>query len=165
MAYFIFLKYLRSLEEFRKNPHVKIPPKSTYANFQSLGIFKNVIFIQKGIFFRIRPIRPSPSRAGPLRPQATGSLLGPLGLSHVGVNCQKPYSLRLCALRQRRLLSLSRHCHVGPACQLHPLPPRRSTVAAFSRRLRPPRATRPPTSGCQARSSLHALIPSINFPP
>jgi hypothetical protein len=121
MAYFIFLKYLRSLEEFRKNPHVKIPPKSPCAKFQSLGIFKNVIFIQKGIFFRIQPIRPIPSRAGLLRSQATGSPLSPLGPSHVGVNCRKSYSLRLCALR-RDVLSLSRHCHVGPACQLHPLP-------------------------------------------
>jgi hypothetical protein len=42
MAYFIFLKYLRSLEEFRKNPHVKIPPKFRCANFQSLGKFKNL---------------------------------------------------------------------------------------------------------------------------
>jgi hypothetical protein len=41
MAYYIFLKSLRSLEEFRKNPHVKIPPKSPCANFQSIGIFKN----------------------------------------------------------------------------------------------------------------------------
>jgi hypothetical protein len=40
--------------------------------------------------------------------------------------------------------------------------PRRSTVAASSRRLRPPHAARPPTSRCQARSSLHALIPPIN---
>jgi hypothetical protein len=121
MAYFIFLKYLRSLEEFRKNTHVKIPPKSPCANFQSLGIFKNVIFIRKGIFFRIWPIRPSPSRAGPLCPQATGSPLGPLGPSHVGINCRKSYSLRLCTLRQRRLLSLT-SLPCGPACQLHPLP-------------------------------------------
>jgi hypothetical protein len=28
MAYFIFLKYWRSLEEFRKNLCVQIPPKS-----------------------------------------------------------------------------------------------------------------------------------------
>jgi hypothetical protein len=32
-----------SLGEFRKNPHVKIPPKSPCVNFQSLGIFKNQI--------------------------------------------------------------------------------------------------------------------------
>jgi hypothetical protein len=44
MAYFIFLKSLRSLEEFRKNHHVKIPPKYPCANFQSLGKFKNPIF-------------------------------------------------------------------------------------------------------------------------
>jgi hypothetical protein len=43
MAYYIFLKSLRSLEEFRKNPHVKIPPKSP-TNFQSLGKFQNPIF-------------------------------------------------------------------------------------------------------------------------
>jgi hypothetical protein len=47
MTCFIFLKSLRSLEEFRKNPHVKIPPKSSCANFQSLGIFKNQILFGK----------------------------------------------------------------------------------------------------------------------
>jgi hypothetical protein len=51
MAYLIFLKYLRSLEEFRKNPHVKIPPKSPSANFESLGEFKNQIFNSKKSFF------------------------------------------------------------------------------------------------------------------
>jgi hypothetical protein len=51
MAYSIFLKYLRSLEEFRKNPHVKIPPKSPRANFQSLDIFKKSNVIRKRIFF------------------------------------------------------------------------------------------------------------------
>jgi hypothetical protein len=44
MAYYIFLKSLRSLEEFRRNPHVKILPKSPSTNFQSLGKFKNLIF-------------------------------------------------------------------------------------------------------------------------
>jgi hypothetical protein len=68
MEYFIFLKYVRSLEEFRKNPHVKIPPKSPCANFQILGIFKNLIFIRKGIFFRFQPIRSSPTHVGPLCP-------------------------------------------------------------------------------------------------
>jgi hypothetical protein len=47
MAYYIFLKSLRSIEEFRKNPHIKIPPKSPCTNFQSLDIFNNPIFIQK----------------------------------------------------------------------------------------------------------------------
>jgi hypothetical protein len=44
MTYYIFLKSLRSPEEFRKNTHVKISPKSPSANFQSLGKFKNPIF-------------------------------------------------------------------------------------------------------------------------
>jgi hypothetical protein len=51
MAYYIFLKSLRSLEEFRKNPHVKIPPKSPCANFQILGKFQNPISISKIFFF------------------------------------------------------------------------------------------------------------------
>jgi hypothetical protein len=38
------------------------------------------------------------------------------------------------------------------------------TIAASPHRLRPPRAARPPTSGCQARSSLPAVIPPLNFP-
>jgi hypothetical protein len=55
MAYFISLKYLDSLEDFRKNPHVKIPPKSPPTNFQSLGIFKNQILFGKEFFLHSRP--------------------------------------------------------------------------------------------------------------
>jgi hypothetical protein len=51
MAYYIFLKSLRSLEEFWKNPHVKIPPKSPSTNFQSLDKSKNPILIRKLFFF------------------------------------------------------------------------------------------------------------------
>jgi hypothetical protein len=51
MAYYIFLKSLRSLEEFRKNPHVKIPPKSPSTNFQRLGKFKNPNFNSEILFF------------------------------------------------------------------------------------------------------------------
>jgi hypothetical protein len=32
-----FLRYLDSLEDFRKNPQVKFLPKSPCANFQCLG--------------------------------------------------------------------------------------------------------------------------------
>jgi hypothetical protein len=59
ILYYIFLKSLRSLEEFRKNPHVKISPKSPSTNFQSLAIIKNQNFIRKGIFLHFRPNRPS----------------------------------------------------------------------------------------------------------
>jgi hypothetical protein len=64
MAYYIFLKSLRSLEEFRKNPHVKILPKSPCANFQIHGKFKIQFLIQKSFFFTFGP----------------ATLTGPLGL-------------------------------------------------------------------------------------
>jgi hypothetical protein len=54
-AYYIFLKSLRSLEEFRKNPQVKIPPKSPSTNFPSLGKFKIQFLIQKSFFFTFGP--------------------------------------------------------------------------------------------------------------
>jgi hypothetical protein len=82
MAYFIFLKYLDSLEDFRKNPHVKIPPKSPYANFQSLDIFKTSIFNQKRFFFNFRPNRPSGQPAHPAfrptRPKRLSSSSSPM---------------------------------------------------------------------------------------
>jgi hypothetical protein len=62
MAYFIFLKYLDSRDDFGKNPHVKIPPKSPCANFQSLGIFKISIFNQKRFFSTFGPIGLAASR-------------------------------------------------------------------------------------------------------
>jgi hypothetical protein len=65
MAYYIFLKSLRSIEEFRKNPHVKIPPKSPSTNFQSLDKFKNPILIRK-----------FPKPLSPASPLATPSPVG-----------------------------------------------------------------------------------------
>jgi hypothetical protein len=62
MSYYIFLKSLRSLGEFRKNYHVKIPPKSPCANFQSLGKFKNLIFNSEILFPYFWPGQP----CGPL---------------------------------------------------------------------------------------------------
>jgi hypothetical protein len=62
MPYYIFLKSLRSPEEFRKNTHVKIPSKYPCANFQSLSKFKIPIFNLEIIFPCFRPGRP----CGPL---------------------------------------------------------------------------------------------------
>jgi hypothetical protein len=82
MAYYIFLKSLRSLKEFRKNPHVKIPPKSPSTNFQSLGKFNNPIYNSEVLFFFIsawptlRPTRP----LSPASPLATPS---PVGRKHL----------------------------------------------------------------------------------
>jgi hypothetical protein len=84
MAYYIFLKSLRSLEEFCKIPHDKIPSKSPSINFQSLGKFKIQFLIQKFFFLisarpTLRPIQPlspaSPLTAPP--PQAETVLAGP----------------------------------------------------------------------------------------
>jgi hypothetical protein len=82
MAYFLFLKSLRSLGEFRKNPYVKIPPKSPCANFQSLCIFKNPKFYSEIILLSFRPIWPfGPAAAHSFFPTGQFSLPSPLGLS------------------------------------------------------------------------------------
>jgi hypothetical protein len=80
-----FPKYLRSLEEFRKNPHVKIPPNFPCANFQSLGKFKNLIFNSKIFLLHFRPgypYRPTrlsaqPAPLAPLLPQAEPNFASP----------------------------------------------------------------------------------------
>jgi hypothetical protein len=82
MTYYIFLKSLRSLGEFRENPHVKIPPKSSSTNFQSLAKFKNPILIRKFFFLAFGPAdlaaRSAFGPAGPAgpllsrRPKPTG---------------------------------------------------------------------------------------------
>jgi hypothetical protein len=74
MAYYIFLKSLRSLEEFRKNPHVKILPKSPSTNFQSLGKFKNLIFNSEILFHAFGPADPAArSASGPASPPSAPS--------------------------------------------------------------------------------------------
>jgi hypothetical protein len=106
MAYFILLKSLRSLEEFRKNPHVKIPPKSPCANFQSHGIFKNQILFGKE-FFPSLPAHPAfqPAmahsffllsiRSLPLFPLSLGLMAGPASPRTGGAppNCHLPHRM------------------------------------------------------------------------
>jgi hypothetical protein len=167
MAYFIFLKYLRSLEEFRKNLHVKIPPKSPWANFQSLGKFKNPFFNSKILFLRFRPGQPyGPLSLWPSWPLSSCRPKPPLPahLARASVASSWkyvfPFGSRLPSWSLLSRLSV-KWARVVNFIFL----PRRPTVAASSRRLRPPHAARPPTSRCQVRSSLHALIPPLNFPP
>jgi hypothetical protein len=78
MTCYIFLKSLRSLEEFRKNPHVKIPPKSPSTNFQRRGKFKNPILIRKFLFFPdFLPGRPrGPLGLWPSQPTGRAVLAG-----------------------------------------------------------------------------------------
>jgi hypothetical protein len=48
-----FLKYLDSLEDFRKKPHDKIPSKSPCTNFQSLLKSKFQIKFEKVLFLEL----------------------------------------------------------------------------------------------------------------
>jgi hypothetical protein len=163
MGYFIFLKYLRSLEEFRKNPHVKIPPKSPSANFQSLGKFKNLIFNSKILFLRFQPGQPyGPLGLWPSWPLSSRGPKPPLP-AHLAraseVSLRKyvfPFGSRLSSWSFLSRLSVKWARAVSFIFLPH-----RPTIAASSHRLQPPRAARPPTSRCQARSSLHALIPPL----
>jgi hypothetical protein len=126
MAYYIFLKSLRSLEEFKKNPHVKIPPKSSSTNFQSLGKFKNPIFIRKEFFLRICPTWPSLACAGPLHTTSHRTrALGPSRPARPWRICRKPPLLRVCAARRRCLLPLSPPR--GPRLSASSSPPRQPT--------------------------------------
>jgi hypothetical protein len=167
MAYFIFLKYLRSLEEFRTNPHVKIPPKSPCANFQSLGKFKNPIFNSKILFLRFRPGQPyGPLGLWPSRPISSRRLKPhlPAHLARASVASSWKYVFPF-GSRLPSWSLLSRFSVKWARAVSFVFLPRRPTVAASSRHLRPPHAARPPTSRCQARSSLHTLIFPLNFPP
>jgi hypothetical protein len=118
MAYCIFLKSLSILEAFRKNPCVKTPPKSPCAIFQSLGKFKNLIFISKRKFFQLlaqsaqppqRPARPF----GP--PGPTGFLLPPRAKQ------SRHRRLRPCTASQCHL-GLARHGATAPSAAPHPAP-------------------------------------------
>jgi hypothetical protein len=84
-------------------------------------------YIQKSNFYseiillRFQPVRPSPSRAGPLRPQDTVHVLGPFGLSSLGIFAKRRLFFKF-AQSGNDAFFLSRHCHVGPARQFHPSP-------------------------------------------
>jgi hypothetical protein len=128
MAYYIFLKSLRSLEEFRKKIHVKIPPKSPSTNFQSLGKFKNPIFNSEIIFPYFRHGQPcGPFDLWPSQP--TGCVV-PIGQNHPGWPIQPARRSRLRGkyvfLFRSRLpesaASPSSLCQPSPTCQNHPLP-------------------------------------------
>jgi hypothetical protein len=75
MAYYIFLKSLKILDEFRKNPHIKIPPKSPCTIFKSFANSKNPILFQKEFPLAFGPIGPASSR--PTQPFGPPGLLLP----------------------------------------------------------------------------------------
>jgi hypothetical protein len=131
MAYFIFLKYLRSLEEFRKNPHVKIPPKSPCVNFQTLGKFKNpfsslstrLTLPAHSAFGPASPAGPSP----PPPTQAKAILTNPSSPCVGGIFAEVRFPFWFAP--SELVASLSSLCQAGPGCQLH-LPPRTAAPRA-----------------------------------
>jgi hypothetical protein len=147
---------LRSLEEFRKNPQVKIPPKSPSTNFQSLGKFKNPIFIRKRIFPSLSAQRP----AGPPGLSAQPPAL-PLFSRRPCARSAHPGLRSIGVLAKIRLLftfaqpgddvfSLY-HCQAGPTCQFH-LPPHAGRPRPCRRFSRPHRATPPLPRDAESRS-------------
>jgi hypothetical protein len=150
MAYYIFLKSLRSLEEFRKNPHAKIPPKSPSTISQSPAIIKKSKFIWKRIFLRIRPNRPSgqparpasqpsqPLAPSPFLPLAARACSTHPGLRGIGVFAKRRLLFKF-AQPGDDAFSLC-HRQAGPNRQPH-LPPSAGRSWLRRRLSRAPRAT------------------------
>jgi hypothetical protein len=162
MAYYISLKSLRSLEEFRRNPHVKIPPKSPSTNFQSLGKFKNLIFIRKEFFLSIRPNRPSGQPAHPAsqpsQPRRAHARSAHPGLRGIGVFAKNRFFFEF-VQPDDDAFSLCHH-HAGPACRLHRLPRTGRPLSEFLR------AAAPPVPLPRASDAPELLQPSlITLPP
>jgi hypothetical protein len=167
MAYYIFLKYLRSLEEFRKNPHVKIPLKSPCPNFQCLGKFRNPIFISEILFPCFRPGRPcGPLGRWPSRPaslsQAEFNLAGPASPRVDGVFEEVCFPFWFAP--SKLAASFSSLCQVGPGCQIH-LPPPPANCCYFLSS--PPASPRLPTSDLEMPGEVFTprLDSPLNFTP
>jgi hypothetical protein len=117
MAYCIFIKSLRILEEFRKNPCVKISPKSPCANFQSLGKFKIPIFISKRISLQFQPSHP----AGLSDLSAQMALLAQLGpATHPSLTSSRNQRRHRPDLMPPRLHHPGRHGRPSSRCQSPP---------------------------------------------
>jgi hypothetical protein len=141
MAYFIFPKNLRSLEEFRKNPHIKIPPKFPCANFQSLGKFKN---LSSSLSARL-PL-PAHSAFGPAGPAGPSPLEGrsqlcrpkPLG-PHASLAYLQKYVFFFDSRIPFSVPSLYPTADTWTPLISFIFPPRRSTPAVSPPRRRSPR--------------------------
>jgi hypothetical protein len=135
MAYYIFLKSLRSLEEFTKNPHVKIPLKSPSTNFPSLGKFKIQFLFEKNSSSEFSPLGPAglptpPALACQLA-QAIQPLPCPKRPAHSA--SQPPGPRMPLAYFTEDVFLFGSHlpepaacpsflCQSGPSCQLRPPP-------------------------------------------
>jgi hypothetical protein len=145
MAYYIFLKSLRSLEEFRENPHVKIPPKSPSTNFQILGKFKNPIFNSEILFLDFGPVDLAAHPAS--QPSQPIGRAAPTGRNY-------PNRPPLPRLSVNRAIDVSSIPHLQP--------PELARAATDSR---PPSSTQLRASGAIEPLPPRLHFPSLNFPP
>jgi hypothetical protein len=153
MAYFIFLKYLDNLEEYRKNSHVQIPSKSPCANFQicqksEIQIkFERVLLLELGS----APVF-GPTTAHFLFPSATSRSPSPHWASNT-----RPAQLTLSAQPTTR-----RWC---PARLPPPSWGNASPHAAFAplraRLIGGPHLSSPSSSPAQARPCRHCIPPPL----
>jgi hypothetical protein len=134
----------------------KFLPNLLVQIFKALVYSKIQFFIQKRIFLRFRPIRPSPARAGrripaqPIRPKQPWRI------------CRKVYFLRLCAFRQRCLLSLtSQPC--GPRLSASSPSPRSRSHSRCRVSSSPPATLRRLASNIEIPSKV--FTPHLDSPP
>jgi hypothetical protein len=170
MAYYIFLKSCRSLEEFRKNPHVKITPKSPSTNFQSLGKLKNPIFNSEILFLDFGPAdlaaHPASQPSQPTghavshRPKAPGRPIQPARRSRLHGKYVFPFGLRLPSRPPLPRLSVNRAPYVSFIPHLQPLELARATTDSW-----PPSAAQLRASGAIEPLQPRLHFPSLNFPP
>jgi hypothetical protein len=163
MACYIFLKSLRRLEEFRKNPHVKVPPKSPSTNFQNLGKFKNPIFnseIHFSLFSAPPTLRPTRPLAQPAHWHHCPRRSKPSQSAHparTSVVSSREIRFPFWFAPSELAASPSSLCQPGPSCQLHPPPP----VARAS----PSSMPQVPPDRYHLAFIFPPLIPLLNPPP
>jgi hypothetical protein len=121
MTYYIFLKYLRSLEEFRKILMSKFLLNLLVQISKALIYSKIQFSFEKEYSSDFGPSGPAPPALARYAPQAVGSVLGPLGPSRVGVFAKRRIRFDF-THSGRDAFSLSRHCHVGPPVRSIPFP-------------------------------------------
>jgi hypothetical protein len=153
-----------------KNPHVKIPPKSPFTNFQSLGKFKNPIFNSEILFLDLgladlaahptsQPSQPT-GRAAPADQNRPGRPIQPARRSHVRGKYVFPFGSRLLSRPPLPRLSVNRAPAISSVPHLQPLELTRATTDS-----RPPSAAPLHASGAIEPLPPHLHFPSLNFPP
>jgi hypothetical protein len=165
-----FLKSLRSLEEFRKNPHVKIPPNSPSTNFESLGKFKNPIFNSEILFLDFSPAdlaaHPAYQPSQPTghavfrRPKGPSRPIQPGRRSRLRGKYVFLFGSRLPSRPPLPRLSVNRAPDVSLIPHLQPPELARATTDS-----RPPSAAQLRASGAIEPLSPRLHFPSLNFPP